>query len=102
MDSGATRNHMSPVAIKKIELPYRQKENLYPLVMISGDPISYRNGIIHFKTGPVKIEIKKQKVVISFNVLPLGKDKAVLGIPFLQEFNPKIDWITEKVEVQDT
>jgi len=74
---------MSPVAIKRIGLPYRQKENLYPLVTISGDPILYGNGIIHLKTGPVEIEIERQKVVVLFNILLLGKDKAVLGMPFL-------------------
>jgi len=70
--------------------------------MISGDPILYGNGMIHLKTGLIKIEIKGQKVVVSFNVLLLGKDKAVLEMPFLQEFNPKIDWITGEVEIQDT
>jgi len=83
VNSGAIRNHMSPVIIKKIKLPHRQKQKLYLLVTISGDPILYRDGIIHFKTGPVKIEIKGQKIVILFNVLLLGKDKAVLGMPFL-------------------
>ena len=70
--------------------------------MILKNPILYKNGIIYFKTGPVKIEIKGQKVVVLFNVLLLGKDKAVLGMPFLQEFNPRIDWITKKVEITDT
>jgi len=64
-------------------LPYRQKENPYSLVTISGDPILYKDGIIHLKTGPVRIRIKGQKIVISFNVLSLGKDKAVLRMPFL-------------------
>jgi len=59
VDSGAIRNHILPVAIKRIELPYRQKENLYPLVIISGDLILYRNGMIYLETGPVKIEIKE-------------------------------------------
>jgi len=102
VNSKAIRNYISPATIKRMELPYRQKENPYPLVTISGDPILYRNGIIHFKTGLVKIEIKGQKVVVSFNILLLGKDKAVLKMPFLQEFNPKIDWITGKVKVKDT
>ena len=70
--------------------------------MISGDLISYRNGIIHLKTGPVEIEIKGQKVVVLFNVLLLNKDKAVLGILFLQEFNPKIDWITKEIKIENT
>ena len=50
---------MSPAVIKKMGLPYRQKENPYLLVMISGDPILYGNGIIHLKIGLVKIKIKK-------------------------------------------
>jgi len=74
---------MLPAVIKRIGLLYRQKESLYPLVTISGDPILYRNDMIYLKTGLVKIEIKGQKVVISFNVLPLDKDKAVLRMPFL-------------------
>ena len=59
MDNRATRNHILLTAIKRIELPYRQKENLYPLIIISGDLILYGDGIIHFKTGPVKIMVKK-------------------------------------------
>jgi len=102
MDNRAIKNHMSPAAIKRIKLPHRQKENPYLLVIILGDLILYRNGMIHLKTGLVEIEIKGQKVVVSFNVLPLGKDKAVLGMPFLWEFNPKINWIIEEVEIKDT
>ena len=45
--------------------------------------------------GLVKVEIKKQKISISFNILLLSKDKAVLGILFLKKFNPKINWITK-------
>jgi len=85
-----------------MELPHRQKKNLYPLVTISGDLILYGNGMIHFETGLVEIEIKEWKTVVLFNILLLGKDKAVLKMPFLQEFNPKIDWITKKIEIRDT
>ena len=53
------RNHISPITIKKMGLPYRQKENPYPLVMISGDPILYGNGMIYLKTGLVEIEIER-------------------------------------------
>ena len=74
---------MSLTAIKRIELPYRQKENLYLLVTISGNPILYRDSIIYFKTGLIKVIIKEWEIVISFNVLLLDKDKAVLGILFL-------------------
>ena len=49
--------------------------------MISGDPIFYKNGVIHIKTKPVEVRIKEQTVIINFNILLLGKDKAVLEMP---------------------
>jgi len=59
VNNGAIRNHISPVTIKRIKLPYRQKENPYPLVMILGNPILYRDGMIHFKTRLIKVIIKR-------------------------------------------
>ena len=41
--------------------------------------------------GLVKVEIKGRRIVIFFNILLLGKDKAVLGMLFLREFNLKIN-----------
>ena len=49
--------------------------------MISGDPISYKNKVIYIKTELVELRIKRRTVVMSFNILLLGKDKAVLGMP---------------------
>ena len=82
-----------------MELPHKQKQDLYLLVIISGDLILYREGIIHLETEPVQLDIKGRTIVTLFNILSLGKDKAVLGMPFLQEFNPKIDWIIGEVEI---
>jgi len=39
---------------------------------------------------------------MSFNILLLGNDKAVLGMPWLQEYNLKINWITGQVNIKDT
>jgi len=91
VDSRATRNYILPIVVKRLRLPYRQKENPYPLVTILGDPISYRDSIIRLETGPVEVKIEGRKVTISFNILLLGKDKAVLGMLFLQEYNLKIN-----------
>ena len=83
MDSKVIKNYISLSIIKWLGLPYRQKENLYPLVTILKDPIMYRDRIIHFKTGPFKLELEGRHIVILFNVLLLGKDEAVLGMLFL-------------------
>ena len=41
----------------------------------------------------LSIKLKGQIIEVSFNILPLGKDKVVLRIPFLQKFNLKINWV---------
>ena len=99
MDNKAIKNYISLKAIKRLGLSYKQKRNPYPLVTISGDPISYKDKIIHLETGPMELKIKGKNIVTSFDVLPLGKDKAVLRIPFLQKYNPKINWITGDIEI---
>ena len=99
MDSRAIRNYISPAAVKRLGLTYRQKERPYLLVTILGDPITYGDGIIRLKTELAEIKVEGRKIVMIFNILPLGKDKAVLGMPFLREFNPKINWITGQVEI---
>jgi hypothetical protein len=53
IDSGVTRNHILLVAVKRIKLPYRLKWDLYVLVIILGDLIAYRGGIINLKIGPI-------------------------------------------------
>jgi len=45
------------------------------------------------------IRIKGKEITINFNILLLGNDKAVLGMLWLQEYNPKIDWITGDIEI---
>ena len=75
------RNYILPITVEKLGVPYKLKENLYPLVTISGDPIFYKNKVIRIKTKPLKLKIKGQRVIISFNILLLGNNKAVLEIP---------------------
>ena len=91
MDNRAIRNYILLAAVKRIKIPYRQKEVSYLLVIILGDPITYRDSIIQLKTELLNIKLEGQIIEVSFNILPLGKDKAVLGMLFLQEFNLKIN-----------
>ena len=53
VDSRVIRNYILLVAVKRIGLPHRQKQYLYLLVIILGDLIAYRRGIINLKTGPI-------------------------------------------------
>jgi hypothetical protein len=53
---------------------------LYTLVIILGDLVPYKNNIINLKTKLVQVNIKKRDIIVNFNILLLGQDKAVLGI----------------------
>jgi len=62
-------------------MTYQQKEYLYPLNIISRDLINYRGGIINLETGLVIVRIKGKEITMNFNILLLGNNKAVLGMP---------------------
>jgi len=51
------------------------------LNIILEDLINYRGGIINLEIGLVIIRIKGKEVIINFNILLLGNDKAVLRMP---------------------
>jgi len=46
--------------------------------MILKNLINYRGGIINIKTGLVIIKIKGRMIIINFDILLLGNNKAVL------------------------
>jgi len=60
---------------------YWQKEYLYPLNIILGDLINYKEGIINLEIGLVIIRIEGKKITINFDILLLGNNEAVLGMP---------------------
>src|SRR6266702_3302274 len=99
VDSKTIRNYISLETIKWLGLLYRQKRDLYPLVMILGNPIIHRNGIIYFEIRPVELKLEGKYIVMSFEVLLLEKDKAVLGMPFLQKYNLRINWTTGDIKL---
>jgi len=49
--------------------------------MILGDLINYRGNIINLKTGLVITRIEGKKIMMNFNILLLGNNEAVLGMP---------------------
>jgi len=49
--------------------------------MILGDLINYKGDIINLETGLVIIRIEGKEFIMNFNILLLGNDKAVLGMP---------------------
>ena len=49
----------------------------------------------------MELRIKGRTVIINFNILLLEKDKAVLKMPQLKEYNLKINWTIDKVNIKN-
>jgi len=60
---------------------YRQKEHLYLLVIILKDLINYKGGVINIEIEIIKIKIEGKEIIMSFDILLLGNNEVVLGIP---------------------
>jgi hypothetical protein len=72
VDNKAIRNHITPSIVKWLELLYRQKLEPYTLVTILKDLVLYKDRIINLKTRLVQINIKRQNIIMNFNILLLG------------------------------
>ena len=53
VDSGVTRNYIIPQTAEQLGIPYIEKKHLYLLIIILGEPVLYKDGIINLKTGPI-------------------------------------------------
>jgi hypothetical protein len=53
------KNHIIPSIVEWLKMLYRQKLELYALVIILGDLVLYRDKIINLKTGLVQVNIKR-------------------------------------------
>ena len=53
MDSGVTRNYIAPQIMEQLGILYKEKEHLYPLITILGEPVLYRDSIINLEIEPI-------------------------------------------------
>ena len=80
IDSKAMRNHIILKVVKQLGIPYKEKEKPYLLVTISGEPVLYRDSIINLETELIQVDIKRQSIIINFNILLLKQDEVILKI----------------------
>ena len=59
MDSGVIKNYILLIIAERLKILYKLKENLYLLVTILKNPISYGNKVICIKIKLLKLKIKK-------------------------------------------
>jgi len=64
--------------------------------------IAYKGGIIYFKIKQIIIIIKRRTVKMLFNISLLEKNKVVLEMLWLREYNLKINWVIKNIKIMDT
>jgi hypothetical protein len=89
IDSGATENFISPEVITRLGIKTRSLP--VPVDLKTVDGSTHKEGkITEYCWLKVTHGDKQYKDV--FFVASLGKDRLILGYPFLYHFNPDIDW----------
>jgi hypothetical protein len=94
IDSGATDNFIDEDTWKRLGIG--RKELARPVTVHNVDGTENKQGkITHYCWLCI---IKGEKHTLQrFYITSLGKDRIILGYPFLYDFNPKINWKTGKV-----
>jgi hypothetical protein len=89
LDSGATETFIDPQTVEKLQLPIQKLHQAHIIYNIDGTP--NKAGSITHKCQ-LKLHFGEDSKDIDFFVADLGQDRVVLGFPFLQQFNPIINW----------
>jgi hypothetical protein len=98
LDSGATGNHMNPDTAEKLQLKQQKTDKWVTIISADGRPImqGYRQ-----ETEPVLFKSGPYASTITFDITPMSEYDAILGMPWLQEQNPVIDWTTGTVSIDN-
>ena len=89
IDSGATHNFMDRRMVKRLQIG--TKELAVPRSIRNMDGTNNKDGTLT-KYTDLQITVNKQIQVQCFYIMDLAEDRALLGFPWLQEFNLQIDW----------
>lgn len=98
IDSGASSNFVSSSLIPRA-IPLIRKPIPIPLSVIDGTPIS--GGAITHHTAPVSLlfeaDLQQHAEEIQFEVIPMSSYTVILGIPWLRQHDPRIDWSSNHI-----
>lgn len=89
LDSGATEIFIDPRTVERLRLPIQKLHQPRIIYNIDGTP-NQAGSITH--RCQLALHFGEEMKDIGFFITNLGQDRIVLGFPFLQQFNPTIDW----------
>ena len=94
IDSGAQGNYISPRIVNEERLEWRNKEGPYRLSTVEGNQVDYEDGLVTRETAQLSVCIFGRTENITFDITDIAERQLILGIPWLRNSNPVIDWTT--------
>ena len=95
IDSGATENFIDEESFKRLGVGKRTLPR--PVKMINVDGTENRQGEVK-NFCRLRVLHNAKEALQDFYITDLGKDRIILGYPFLEAFNPKINWTQGRLE----
>ena len=94
VDSGATENFLDHDTAKRLGIT--PKELSTPRIMNNIDGTTNQTGLVkHYYD--FRLKMGENETIQRFYIGGIGMDRFILGFPWLQEFNPSIDWTRKKL-----
>ena len=99
IDSGAWKNLISPQALEQLGIHSRKKEEhrRYQLVAVDGSPLQQQSWVTQ-ETFPLKMQLDRHEELLTLDVVRMAKHLVVLGLPWLETHNPRINWKLQRIE----
>ena len=94
IDSGSTGNYISARCQTALGLEVKPESEFERLTLVDGSEV-HAQGYVQFV-----LRCGSYKAKILARVFPNLQQELILGIPWLSEENPTIDWTTGHVEVE--
>jgi hypothetical protein len=92
VDLGVIGNYMNPGFMKKLGLLGKAKAVPEPIAGLNGENLGTLS--ITTESGTVPMVVLGHIKRLNFDIVPTGRYDVVLGIPWLKNHNPAIDWKT--------
>ena len=97
IDSNATKNFMSTEFARKNQILGVKKNDQYQLTVVDRTLLSQDEGMVKTETPPLRCQIQGGDLGQAVFDLISIPHNVVLGMPWLEKVNPRIDWMLKKV-----
>ena len=96
IDSGASGNFISTAAVTRFRIATKSKEHGYELMAVDGSALP---GVTE-ETLRIELVVQSHHEDIILDVVEMANHHIVLGMPWLKQHNPTIDWRSKVLRFQ--